>query len=438
MNITQEYREGSQAIKKYGKTQPWLAIVNKHIDSFMQEAAESLEISTREFAQKIDNAGHSQFLSDIFFETFVEQEFNDENIITEYLKRRGWKHSKITVTCLEHIRDRFFSIYEVIKVNQGESITVKDYLFKTKNIEVIERLASNCTGPGCFIIGKVIEVEGKYFFAGCIAPITIDYAEWLRDELKKDFKEENISITQYKKYKLIPLDLCLEFKPLLEMYVFSMFITALACRIFSPRVVDNEGNEIKITHINFKIKDKTQVLDVIEKNKKYFNKNSNSDLWILYEDVKETNDSLPAGSRRILAKITIKNDKLTCIANSEARTISCIELIQKLMMESIGMPVLEHKDIFSRDHENKTLKKSKQSDIPEDIKKEVIEKHIHEHLKSSLDIKIPILKNKTPRQCAKTNKKLVINWLIMMEKNINQQIPGGGYDISWVYKELGL
>jgi len=86
----------------------------------------------------------------------------------------------------------------------------------------------------------------------------------------------------------------------------------------------------------------------------------------------------------------------------------------------------------------KASKLPEKDDIPDDVKRDIIEKHLHEHLKASLDVKIPILKNKTPRQCAKTNKKLLIGWLVMMEENINKQIPGGGYDISWAYEELGL
>ncbi len=49
-----------------------------------------------------------------------------------------------------------------------------------------------------------------------------------------------------------------------------------------------------------------------------------------------------------------------------------------------------------------------------------------------------MLKNKTPRECAKINKRLVISWLYMIEENINEQIPGGEYDINWAYEELRL
>ena len=346
LNITLAYKEGAEAIKKYGKNVPWRSIINKHIDDFMQEAAESLKITKQEFAQKIDKAGLAALLTNIFYETFIGQEFDEENIITDYLKKRRWKHSKTTVTCLEQVRDRFFSIYEVTKVKPGKSITVKDYLFKTKIIEVIEHLVSNCITSGDYIIGKVIEVEGKYFFAGCVVPTTFDYAEWVREELKVDFKDEDIPITQYKKYELIPLDLCLEFKPLLETYIFSMFITSLAYMVSPPQIVNNKGQEIKVTHVNFKIKDKSKVLEALSK-EEYFDRDDNSDLWIWFEEVKEKGGSLPIGSRRILAQITIKKDKLICTTTSEARTKSCIELVQRLMGDFIGMPVLEYEDIFS-------------------------------------------------------------------------------------------
>ena len=277
------------------------------------------------------------------------------------------------------------------------------------------------------IVAKIIEVSDKYFFSGCLLKIIPDFAEWFRDEIKEVLKEEKISITQFKNMGIIPIDLSLKIKPATESFI--MFTTALAHLIFPPKILNNEGEELRMTHVNFKIKDRDKVLTALS-NEKFFDKHE-KDLYIWYE---------PASGmeRRILAEIRVKKDKLKCTTNSESRAKKLITILQDVASGGLGLPVIEYEDIYSEESRQKAKKLPEQDEIPDDVKIEIIGKYLHEHLKASLDVTIPMLKNKTPRQCAKTDKKLVIGWLVMMEENINQQIPDGDYDISWAYEELEL
>jgi hypothetical protein len=65
------------------------------------------------------------------------------------------------------------------------------------------------------------------------------------------------------------------------------------------------------------------------------------------------------------------------------------------------------------------------------------------HYLKCLDDKIPVLNDKTPRECAKTKsgRKKVIEWLKYLE---NQELKRANkahiepYDFTWMWRELGL
>lgn len=428
MNIVRESRETAEALRKFWKSnKQWNHLATAHYDDFIQYAADSLKVSPDDFLLMIHKAGAEDLLLDILYGTFAEKFFyDDKNVVNAYLMRRKWKHTPTAVTCLEQSRDRFFSIYEVTKVDSGKSITIKDYVFKTKAIEVLEQSGSICVNAGELIVAKIIEINGNYFFSGCILKIIPDFAEWFRDDIKELLRREKISITKLKNMSLIPIDLTLEIKPIAQSYAFTMFTTALAHLILPPKILTNEGEELRITRVNFKIKDMDKVLKALS-SKEYFDKHDKN-LYIWYEPA-------TGMERRVLAEIRIKKDKLFCLTNSESRAKKLISILQDLASDGLSIPVTEHENI----NREKSIKKlSEEDEIPDDVKKRVVGNYLHENLKASLDIKIPMLENKTPRQCVKTNKNLVIGWLMMMEDNINQQIPGGDYDISWAYEELGL
>ena len=438
MNVTQTYKEGLESIQRFQRSnKKWKTLLEEYINDYIEYAADSLEMTADEFLDNIDDSGAEIFFTAVLYETFIQQESEHGNIIKTYLQKNKSKHNKLFIDCLEQAKERFFSIYEVVKVEKNKSITVKDYLLKTKTVEVIGSLAIEWAKPGDVIIAKLIEIENKYYFAGCTLPVSHEYANWLKTELRKAFKKTNFPLADLKEFNIIPLKYCLEIKATLDSFVFSMFVTAMADIILTPEIQNNEGHEFRTTNIKFKIKDKTRVLKVLG-NKKYFDRDEYNNFWIWFEEVDKKETSLPTGSRRILAQIKIEKDRLICISNSEPRTKQCIELMKNIMGTSIGMPVLEYENIFSQEKRNIVSKLPEKDEIPEDVKREIIEKMLHENLKASLDIKIPALKNKTPRQCAKTNKRLVIGWLLMMEENINERLPGTDYDISWAYKELGL
>ena len=81
--------------------------------------------------------------------------------------------------------------------------------------------------------------------------------------------------------------------------------------------------------------------------------------------------------------------------------------------------------------------------VDPELAAEMIQRHMDQHYRRTLDEPIPVLGNKTPRQCARSKKgrEKVIEWLKHLENNElhraadQDQAP---YDCRWMWEELKL
>ena len=81
--------------------------------------------------------------------------------------------------------------------------------------------------------------------------------------------------------------------------------------------------------------------------------------------------------------------------------------------------------------------------IDPEIAAELIRNTLDQHYRQCLDEPIPILDNKTPRQCIRSKKgrEKVIEWLKYLENNEMRRAADQGqepYDSSWMWDELKL
>jgi hypothetical protein len=65
------------------------------------------------------------------------------------------------------------------------------------------------------------------------------------------------------------------------------------------------------------------------------------------------------------------------------------------------------------------------------------------HYRRTLDEPVPMLGNRTPRECArsKQGRKKLANWIKEIENGELRQATGTGvppYDVSWMWRELGV
>jgi hypothetical protein len=83
------------------------------------------------------------------------------------------------------------------------------------------------------------------------------------------------------------------------------------------------------------------------------------------------------------------------------------------------------------------------SSLPPDEERAIIHETLERHYRGLLDKPVPMLGNVSPRKAAKTKKgrEKLVGWLKLLENSTARQeahSPMAGYDVSWMWDELGV
>ena len=81
--------------------------------------------------------------------------------------------------------------------------------------------------------------------------------------------------------------------------------------------------------------------------------------------------------------------------------------------------------------------------LPFEEERRITHESLENHYRRQLDEPIPILGDITPRQATKTAKgrEKVVAWLKRLENQLASHEPSGpmaGYDVAWLWEELGV
>ena len=86
--------------------------------------------------------------------------------------------------------------------------------------------------------------------------------------------------------------------------------------------------------------------------------------------------------------------------------------------------------------------RNKVDEIPPEIARQIMQDHLDQHYRETLDAPIPALGGKSPRQAVRTaaGRVKVIDWLKMLENRSAKHGEGpiAEYDFGWMWVELGL
>jgi len=447
--ITSAYNQAWKNIEEYSKKSPWKERFIEHCDNYMDLFAEDMKLSRQEFVNKINSLNDSSMSRNIFFacmETFIEKEFETpaDNIVEEYLKRRRWKMSKESALCLEEMKNRSFSIYEVVDTKPGEYAVVKDVLLNTKEINVYDESGSRALKPLMFVISKVIQINGEFFFSSAVFVLNPSFVEQFKKHVKKELKEKKFD---FKEYQIAPRELSVDENDVLRKYTPDLFISGVRSLLVPAVVLNPNGDEISFNSINFLVKDENKAVGIFDGISELERGEDKEKLfWIFTElrknkektiNVKKDGITLQSTNDIFLGDVELKGKKLLCNTMTKPASEKLIKILRENLGDLLSMPVIEHENLFDKSKKTSS-KKDQEFDMPEEVEQKIIEQFFDEHLRKSLDEKIPILNNKTPRKCTKSDRQKLLKWLEMMEQNAKEQIPGGKYDMSWVYEELGI
>jgi hypothetical protein len=396
-----------------------------------------IDISQEELVLELEEHGYGGMLFGMVFEDFICRRLppDDKNIIDDYLKRRGWRESVPGRRYLQQLRDSVLSLYEVVEVSPGHHCDLRDLVRDGKTFRVYECMGTQNLVKWDRIAARVLMMNGKQVFSGGILPFPREASQSLLrvlTESQKQFKKELSRAAGKEAIARISSD------NLDERFLQD------ACPAFTSIWL-------------FLAEQLEEIAHRLDDAPDWERDNSNEPTWIWLPEPGAVADkpqggiavdTLRDGQHSISGTLELKPGVLMLTTNSMERAQRGQDVLETLLLGLVGPALSKLQTPEQLMAENET---SQQGDgdreltdtIDPEIAAEVIHNMLDQHYRQCLDEPIPMLGDKTPRQCAKSKagRERVIEWLKHLENNELRRATGQGqapYDSRWMWEELKL
>jgi NADPH:quinone reductase-like Zn-dependent oxidoreductase len=136
--------------------------------------------------------------------------------------------------------------------------------------------------------------------------------------------------------------------------------------------------------------------------------------------------------------------------NSRERMDRALAILRPALGTLVGAGFTSHEDVVhdmrqqpSRRASRRTRDSAPSPDMDPAALAEAFNRIKEAHYRRTLDEPVPMLGNRTPRECARTKpgRKKLASWIKEIENGELRQAVGTGvppYDVSWMWRELGV
>jgi hypothetical protein len=149
----------------------------------------------------------------------------------------------------------------------------------------------------------------------------------------------------------------------------------------------------------------------------------------------------------VLAQVKLEPGALVLETLSQKRTDAALAALRSILGELVGRGLTVHEDPFQAlaQRESRGGTSIPPAPSPDDAAAmaDAVAQFKQQHYRRTLDEKVPMLGDRTPRQCARTKqgRKQLVRWLKDLENSELRQAHGTGvppFDFAWMWQELGL
>ena len=454
---------------------PWPEYFQQAIHDHTGLYCEAHDIdSFEELANRI--GGHwVSTLNDMAFNDFLGRETEDGNVVDQYLKRRGWKETKIARAYLEGIRDSAVSLYEVSDIVPGESFLARDLILDSEPFRVLERSATKTMVSWEQFAMRIVNVRGQNIIAGGLLPLEPELADDLLSEIGEMVAEAETGFEAMIAEAHAESDFDEEIPPEGIQDIALGIVLKSASPFFAttwmaatplhpdeqtlPQLFNFDGDEIEFIQLVYRFeKGTTQAqmrkildgeADMEAASDKVWNwvdrggRTRTKSQKALPEGGQMYNSQLDDGSP-VLGMITLKGRTLEADINSEPRADEIKARLTDLLGDLVKPPLmarqtLEQAVAAHREKGAPTEPLGLSDEEQAAIQAEVM----GQHYQNILDQPIGLLDDKTPRESARTAKgrRKIAAWLKVLEMNEAKARAGTNapvYDFTWMWQELGV
>lgn len=422
----------------------WLGRLQEVVAEHLMPALEEFDLEHDELDEVLGEPW-SGVLWGCGFEDFLSRNYDDGNIVDLYLKRRGWNETAPNRAYFAALRDTPVSLYEVSDVKPGTSMVLKDLLGEVGPIKVLEGSATQSLKQWDRIVVRVIREDDAHVISGALLAFSAEASAFLFDGMSAVLKvdtEADVTLTT---------DQLLQSAPIFtSAWLFTALDRALSEEM--PEFSNADGDDIMFHDLRFPFakgilqKDITACLNAVNG---FAADGSRCWVWLAPHGSKSQmqGGSLMLDSQTdghtVLGHLELKGKSLLINVNSAARAQRVTELVMKAAGEHLKQPLTTIRTVeqmMAEDPDERDLDDA--DEIPPEIARQIIQEHMDQHYRETLDAPIPALGGKSPRQAArsKAGRAGVVDWLKMLENNSakhrNDAIED--YDFGWMWVELGL
>ncbi|MCI0505099.1 MAG: hypothetical protein L0Z73_03215 [Gammaproteobacteria bacterium] len=455
-------------IMQYSEREEWLydqqAVFASHLDPVCQRLGCSQEELFGELAER----GYHGMQFAMMFEDFLSRRIppDNRNIIDDYLKRRGWRETVRGRRYLQLLRDSVLSLYEVVEVSPGSHCDVRDVIRGGAAVRVYEKMGTQNLARWDKLAARVLNMDGKHLFAGGLLLFPAEPAQSLLKvltESRKQFdkelvrqvgKEAAASITaETDQTTLFLHEAVTAFTSLWLAHVINKLRAPL------PEIVNRDGEAVVFTETRFAFL--AEHLDTISARMDaapgWEREQPGEPAWVWFAEQNSGKrkpqhelkfETWQDGQRSISGTLRAQPGVLTLSTNSVERSRRGQAELEKRLHGLIG-PALSKlqtpQQLMDERGPSGTRQKREGADdaLDPELAAEIFRNFMDQHYRQTLDEPLPMLDNKTPRQCARSKKgrTKVIEWLKYLENSEQHRVGGqqqAAYDFSWMWEELNL
>ena len=405
------------------------------------------------------------FIAEDFF-TARFGEHGELNIIDEYLRRHGSRASEPARKYLEALRDSTASLYEVVGVDSGQSITVRDLLVPREKVTVREHRASQAASLWDRIGARVVPLDGESVFTGAVLLFRYDAAKqvlWAFDELLKKAIRARRKSSKHRRRRGTSAAALREREELIHnlphaRILTHFWVTDLLSQVTAPlpELRNTDDEVLLLCEVRFPIVgDEAKVSALLDGIEGFERDSEGAGHWRWCAPGSPTQrrarvrgrDSVAASggatSTTALGFAEIEAGVLKLRVNSMERAERGHKLLSSHLGDLVGSALTSSQEPSQALQEYRAKQRQEEVRIPTEEEVKAIHLHLDDHYRQTLDEPLPMLGGKTLRKAAatKNGRQEAIDWLKQLENMEHRRAATEGhspYDTGWIWQELGI
>lgn len=436
-----------------------------HLDS----VAETVEGDIHEIMLSLGE--YADPLNAFVTEDFFGARFGERaelNVVDDYLQQRGSRESEEGRRYLEALRDSTPSLYEVVDIDPGRCMTVRDLLVQGEEITVFEKSASQEAALWDRIAARVVVVDGKRLFTGAVLHFPHEAADLVlsafdeivkksKRELRKQGRRAAASIRRRKTLPSMTREAIIRNLPCAQILShFWLSDTLARLQAPLPELRNSDDEPFILCEVRFPIVgDEAKVSSALDGIKAFERIEDGEASWVWrgpgspsqrLSRIREGNpvaEPEDDSSFTRLGDVDIEFSAVVLRVNSKERAERCQALLSSQLSDLVGKAVITSQDPLEMLNAGTERPEPDDIEPPSEEAQQAIHAVLDDHYRRTLDAPLPLLDGRTLREAAKTEtgRKEVINWLKGLENVEHRKAAREGqeaYDTSWIWKELDI